>query len=86
MARMDTVSDIYAAVDELIAELRTTKEPKLSRILFHRLHEVAWTTGSELLDELRKVLTEALHTDTTELSPSARKAIESILTAMKKYD
>jgi hypothetical protein len=50
---------IYTEVDNLILELKKQKCELLANILDHRLHRVAWTSGSELREELRKVLAKA---------------------------
>ena len=57
MIQIQSPDDIYPAVVELIALLKQHPTSKLSAILDHRMHKVAWTTGSELLEELRSVLT-----------------------------
>ena len=52
-------NDIFAEIDQLISELRTHNLNALADILDHRLHRVAWTSGSELREELKNVLHEA---------------------------
>jgi hypothetical protein len=51
--------DIFPAVEELIKLFNRHPTSKLSAILDQRMHKVAWTTGDELLEELRSVLTRA---------------------------
>jgi hypothetical protein len=53
---MATTGDLYKAVDELIVKLREAGNAELADVLDHRVHKVAWTSGSELLDELHTVL------------------------------
>jgi hypothetical protein len=60
MLRVQTIEDVYPALDELIVELRVADESRLAAILDHRLHHVAWTTRAELFEELRKILAKAV--------------------------
>jgi len=48
MKPVRTVEDLYPAIEELIAELKASGESKLSTILDHRMHRIAWTARSEL--------------------------------------
>jgi len=48
--------DIFTEIDQLISDLRAQNLNTLANILDHRLHRVAWTSGSELREELKKVL------------------------------
>jgi hypothetical protein len=59
--RMSGTYEIYDAVDQLIGSLRSAGQSKLANILYHRLHVAAWTTSSELLEELQVVLNDALN-------------------------
>jgi hypothetical protein len=59
MIQIQSPDDIYPAVEELIELLKQHPTSKLSAILDHRMHKVAWTAGDELLGELRSVLTKA---------------------------
>jgi hypothetical protein len=57
---MTGTHEVYAAVDQLIASLRSAGQSKLAEILHHRLHVAAWTTSSEVLEELQTVLNDTL--------------------------
>jgi len=47
----------YDCFDELIKQLRAEGHTRTADILHHRLYRVAWTTSSELLEELgRQIL------------------------------
>jgi len=59
MIQIQSPDDIYPAVEELIELLKQHPTSKLSAILDHRMHKVAWTARDELLEELRSVLTKA---------------------------
>ena len=59
MIQIQSIDDIYPAVEELIELLKRDRTSMLSAILDHRMRRVAWTTGDELLEELRFVLTKA---------------------------
>jgi len=63
MIQVQTVEDIYPALDELVAELKAAGHPRLATILHHRMHQVAWTARSELFEQLQDVLAEALKSD-----------------------
>ena len=60
MNNIKTVEDIYPAIEELIKEMRMCENIKLADILYHRMHKVAWTTRSELFEELKRTITTAL--------------------------
>jgi hypothetical protein len=60
MKSIQTVEDVYPAIEELIAELKLAGNPRLAEILHHRMHQVAWTARSELFEELQTVLKGAL--------------------------
>ncbi len=67
MKSINTVDELYRAIDELIIELSAAGYSALADILNHRLHKVAWTTGSELLEELQKILSDTLRAQETTL-------------------
>lgn len=48
--------DLYPMVEDLIVMLRRDGASRFAAILDHRMHKVAWTSASELLEELRAVL------------------------------
>jgi hypothetical protein len=83
MKEMKTVQDIYTSVDTLVAELHSLKVSELANTLSFRVHKVAWTTGSELLEELQTVMMEALRIDGDCLPPSIKQDIEYILRAIE---
>ena len=81
-----TLDNLYAAVEELIAELNSLDRVKLAGALSHRLHNVAWTTGSELREELRSLLTEALRGDEEHLPAAVEQKVRNILSAMERFE
>jgi hypothetical protein len=56
MISIQTAEDIYPAVEELSERLKSHPTSKLSAVLDHGMHKVAWTAGDELLEEFHKVL------------------------------
>ena len=56
MTEVRSPEDLYPGLEDLIVTLRREGEIELAAILDHRMHKVAWTTSSELLEELRAVL------------------------------
>lgn len=85
MTRINTTGELYAEVDRLIANLRSVGRPRLADVLNVRVHEVAWTSGSELMEELEKVLVEALQPTSESLEPRMRQDIENILEAISRF-
>ena len=60
MVNVSSISDVYPAIQEIIAQPEGTEHATLARVLQHRMIDVAWTSGNELLAELRGLLTNAL--------------------------
>lgn len=81
---MQIPDDIYTAVELLINRLKQHPTSKLSVILDHRMHNVAWTTGDELFEELHKVLKNALVNESDLLDFEEQMQINQILGAIKK--
>jgi hypothetical protein len=50
--RFKTLDDFYRAIDSLIERLAAERHDNEARRLKSLMHEIAWTTGSELLGEL----------------------------------
>lgn len=78
MKPIQTVEDVYLAIDQLIAELNLGNHAKLAGILHHRMHEVSWTTGPELFHEMHSVLTKALQSE-YELPEPIRNQMQQIV-------
>lgn len=77
------MQDVYRALDELGAELKAAGDSRLSAIIHHRLHEVAWTTRSELFEELDRVLTKALEPNEATLPQPLKEQIERVLRVIR---
>ena len=82
MKQIQTIEDVYPALDELIAELKAADQSRLATVLHHRLHEVAWTSGLELFEELRTVLTRAVQSDDPKLPEQLKGNAEQIMHAL----
>jgi hypothetical protein len=80
-----TLDELYTAVEELIAELNSLDRAKLAGALSYRLHNVAWTTSSELLEELRSLLTEASRGDGEHLPVAVEQKVRYILSAIERF-
>ncbi|MGH8489689.1 MAG: hypothetical protein ACREXS_12695 [Gammaproteobacteria bacterium] len=52
----DSAKNIYAAVADLIKTLDAAGHHRIANVLEHRMYKVGWTSSSELLEELAKVL------------------------------
>jgi hypothetical protein len=85
MKQIQTIEDVYPAIEELIAELKLGSHSKLADILDHRMHEVAWTARSELFEELQSVLTEALQSEGTNLPEPLRNQMQQTARVIDKY-
>jgi len=84
MKQIQTVNDVYQAVNELITDLKVTGQIKLADILYHRMYLVAWTSGSELLEELQKVLMETLQSNDVRLPEAPKKQMLLIIEVIQK--
>lgn len=80
---MTGTQEVYRKVDDLITSLRSAGQSKLGDMLHHRLHVVAWTTGSELLAELQTVLSGALKEEGATSISELRNEIEQIQILIK---
>ena len=85
MKQIETVEDVYPAIEELIAELKLAGHSKLAAILHHRLHQVAWTARSELFEELQGVLTKALKPEKTSLPELLKNQVQRVLEVINGY-
>lgn len=83
MIDIKTVDDIYPAVEEIIERLRAHPISKLSAILDHRMHKVAWTTRDELLEELHKVFSTAITEKEVFFDLEIRNQIDMLLRVIK---
>jgi hypothetical protein len=79
MKRVQTIEDVYPAIDELIVELRAFAGSNLANILDHRMHRVAWTDRAELLEELQRVLSKTLEDKSLKLPEPAERQIQLVL-------
>jgi len=52
----DSAKNVYAAVADLIKTLGAAGHHRIATVLKHRMYKVGWTSSSELLEELAKVL------------------------------
>lgn len=79
-----SLEDIYPALDELISELALAGDSRLAAILHHRLHVVAWTTSSELYEEIQRIFAEPLRRDDPSLPQRLKEQIKTILSVIGK--
>ncbi len=85
MKQIQTIEDVYPAIEELIAELKLANHSKLAGILHHRMHQVAWTARSELFEELQSVLTEALQSEGANLPEPLRNQMRQTARVIDSY-
>ena len=62
-----SLDDFYESIDQLIVELNACGYAQEADRLHGLLHETSWTTGSELLGELARVLQSMDHGCSTSL-------------------
>lgn len=84
MEPIGTLDDLYAAVRELIVELKDV-ETGLSESLDYRMREVPWTTWSELAEELYSVLKSARQLKQRDLPAATDEKIGRILLAIEGF-
>ncbi|MBN1672176.1 MAG: hypothetical protein JXR37_14140 [Kiritimatiellae bacterium] len=85
MRQIQTIEDVYPAIDELVAELKVGSHSKLASVLHHRMHQVAWTARSELFEELQSVLTEALQSERAILPESVTNQMQQTVNVIRRY-
>ena len=78
MKQVQTIEDVYPAIDELIVELKAAGCTHLAAILDHRMHQVSWSARSELFEELNDILTKALGSQEP-TPPEALQQLERVL-------
>ena len=83
MNHLRTGEQIYAALDQLVTELAAGPDVRLAEVLRHRLHGVAWSSRSELFDEIESVIEHALGAEGG-LKPGPQKRLREILDALHR--
>ena len=73
-----TRDPLYASIEELISALKYAGAEQLASILHHRMYTVAWTSRSELLDELHDVLTEGRDGLSGELKGRVQRVLDEV--------
>jgi hypothetical protein len=74
--RFKTLEEFYEAVDSLTERLVAEQHDKEAGRLHTLMHEIAWTTGSELLGELRLVFKDMNEKYSPELSREINECLE----------
>jgi sensor domain CHASE-containing protein len=85
MKSVKSGEDIYKATEDLITELKSRNLPNLAAVLSHRLHQVAWTTRSELFEELRDVLMQGLNSQRESMADDLKSRIQLLLQAISQF-
>jgi hypothetical protein len=85
MKTPESTHEIYAAVDHLIGVLRNSGQNGVADVLHHRLRDVAWSTSSELLTELRQVLRAAMDPNQGGLAGSNESEARKILDMIEAF-
>lgn len=77
-----TIQDLYPAIDEIIIELGKYN-PNLATLLEYRMHKAAWTTRSELFEELERVISSNLRDGANDMPKDVQVQLERILTVIR---
>lgn len=75
--------DLYARADWLARRLRDAGLPSAADRLSHLLHDVAWTTSSELIGELGRAFTAILSAHRHDLSAEVLQALDSAIASVR---
>lgn len=73
----------YERFDELIRQLRTEGYIEPAAKLYMLLHEVAWTTGSELIGELGLTIL-SFERSVPVVSPDLRRLLDSCISMVRR--
>lgn len=85
MKPVQTIEDVYPALEELKLELKAAGCAPLQAILDHRMHQVAWTTRAELFEELNNILTKALGSHEPPLPEALQQQIGRVLLVVRSF-
>jgi len=85
MQSMSNTDGIYCAVGQLIALLHEVDQDRVADILDHRLNRVAWTSGSELLEEVRNILEDGEHLQNVTCTPQLAERVAAIVEMIDEH-
>ena len=83
MRKYNSNQDFYNHIDEFVDQLVHPNCIGFAKKIHHRLHDVAWTTSSELFGELKKIFEELLDTQPT-ISEEMRNDLEYFISTINK--
>ena len=83
MKRTDSIQGLYQSLDQLTGELETIGENESAATLRHRLHAVAWTSSSELLEELLALLPALSQSAKTSWPPNIQRHANDLQHAIR---
>ncbi len=73
------IEKIYNEIEALILLLREKGEQSLANVIDHRMYKVSWTTSSELLECIGKLLKEELEVRGAEMDELVAKKVRDVL-------
>jgi len=82
MDDLNTIEDIYYEINQLINELEQQNEQSISRVLYHRMYKVSWTSNEELFEEIQNILKNFLQTN--KISKQIHYKIKNLIEMMKR--
>lgn len=83
--QIKSIDDVYPAIDEIIDAARAAGELHLATVLNHRMHRVAWTTRSELFEELQSVLTNSPGVEATAVPDEWKEQVNAVLSVIAEF-
>lgn len=84
MKQVQTIEDVFPVLDEVIWKLKSESHLQLADTLEHRIRRVAWTTRSELVEELHSVISKAISTQPN-LSQQLQRQMQAVVQVMDNY-
>lgn len=83
MMAVHTTDDIYPALREIIEVLRLSGLDKYAAVLAHRMTKVAWTSQTELFEELVRVLSDIEASQDAAMSATLSKQVRLLLKMLR---
>jgi hypothetical protein len=84
MVDVKSADDVYPALKELIPLLEGAGETRLATVLSHRLYGVAWTTRSELFEELLNVIRGAVSATRATMRDDLRHQLGQVASVIQR--
>jgi len=80
----DDTQNVYRVMDDLSAAYQAAGQHELANVILHRVHKVAWTSRTELLEELKMILVDALEVGEHEFPPLLQSKTQDALLVVER--